>query len=99
MKGHRLENAVALELLRRGMEPCYAAEKDSWECDFIAQDSAIQVCWRLTEENKSREIRGLLEAKTQARVKRLLILTLDQKQKLSQTGETIEVLPAWEWLG
>ncbi|MDR3055387.1 MAG: ATP-binding protein [Zoogloeaceae bacterium] len=98
-KGRRLENAVALELLRRGMAPCYAAEKAAWECDFVTQDTAWQVCWQLTEENKAREIRGLLAAKTQARAKRLLILTLDQKQTLSQDGETIEVLPAWKWLG
>ncbi|GHT93639.1 hypothetical protein FACS1894116_06080 [Betaproteobacteria bacterium] len=98
-KGRRLENAVALELLRRRMEPCYAAEKSAWECDFVTTDTAWQVCWRLTEENKAREIRGLLEAKALARVKRLVILTLDQKQILPHDGEIIEVLPAWEWLG
>ncbi|GHU20476.1 hypothetical protein FACS189475_09340 [Betaproteobacteria bacterium] len=98
-KGRRLENAVALELLRRGMEPCYAAEKAAWECDFVTKDAAWQVCWRLTEENMAREVRGLLEAKAQTRAKRLVILTLDQKQILPQDGETIEVLPAWEWLG
>jgi len=96
-KGRRLENAVALELLRRKQEPCYAAEKDSWECDFVTREAAWQVCWQLTEENKAREVRGLLAAKTQARVKRLVILTLDQKQTLHQDGETIEILPAWEW--
>jgi hypothetical protein len=98
-KGRRLENAVALELLRRKMEPCYVAEKDSWECDFIAGDTAWQVCWRLTGENVTREMRGLLEAGAQARVRRHIILTLDQKQTLSQNGVTIEVMPAWEWLG
>jgi len=37
-KGRRLENAVAVELLRRKIEPFYAAEKDLWECDFITGD-------------------------------------------------------------
>ena len=97
-KGRRLENAVALELLRRGMEPFYAAEKDSWECDFVTGDTAWQACRRLTEENRTREVNGLLEARAQARARRLVILTLDQKQTLSQNGETIEVLPLWEWL-
>ncbi|GHT86358.1 hypothetical protein AGMMS49960_18910 [Betaproteobacteria bacterium] len=32
-------------------------------------------------------------------VKRLVILTFDQKQILPHDGEIIEVLPAWEWLG
>jgi glucose-6-phosphate isomerase len=51
----------------------------------------------LTDENKTREVRGLLEAKTQTRARRLVILTLNQKQILSQNGEAIEVIPAWEW--
>jgi predicted AAA+ superfamily ATPase len=57
--GHRLENAVALDLLRRGLEPCYAAEKDAWECDFVTEDTLWQICWRLTEANLRREVRGL----------------------------------------
>jgi predicted AAA+ superfamily ATPase len=97
-KGRRLENAVALELLRRKMEPCYAAEKDSWECDFVAGDTAFQVCWQLTGENMAREVKGLVEAGSRARSMRLVILTLDQKQTLSQNGTEIEVLPVWEWL-
>jgi predicted AAA+ superfamily ATPase len=98
-KGRRLENAVALELLRRGMEPCHAAEKDSWECDFVTSGTVWQVCWQLDEENKTREVRGLLEARKQSRAKRMVILTRDQKQILHESGEDIEVLPAWEWLG
>jgi predicted AAA+ superfamily ATPase len=96
--GRRLENAVALEFLRRGEAPCYAAERDSWECDFVTRDTVWQVCWRLDEENKMREIRGLLEAGEQSRVRRMVILTRDQKQILRQNGKAIEVLPAWEWL-
>jgi len=96
-KGRRLENAVALELLRRKMEPCYAAEKDSWECDFVTGDAVFQVCWQLTGENMTREVQGLLEAGSQARTGRMVILTLNQKQTLSQNGNVIEVLPAWEW--
>ena len=96
--GRRLENLVALELLRRRLEPCYAAERDSWECDFVTKDTVWQVCWQLDDENMARETRGLHEAKAQTRVKRMVILTFNQKQKLTQDGETIEVLPAWEWL-
>lgn len=97
--GRRLENAVALEFMRRGAEACYASERDAWECDFVAQGAVWQVCWQLTEENLARELRGLLEAKTKSRAKRMVILTLDQKQTLKQNGESVDVLPAWEWLG
>jgi predicted AAA+ superfamily ATPase len=97
--GRRLENAVALEFMRRGRTPCHASERDAWECDFVAQDAVWQVCWQLTEENLARELRGLREARAQSRAKRMLILTLDQKQTLKQDGEAFDVLPAWEWLG
>jgi predicted AAA+ superfamily ATPase len=97
-KGRRLENAVALEFVRRKMAPCYAAEKDLWECDFITGDTAWQVCWQLTAKNMAREVQGLLKAKAHTRSRRLVILTLDQKQTMSQDGEMIEILPAWEWL-
>lgn len=96
--GRRLENAVAVDFLRRGETPGYAAERDSWECDFVAGDTVLQVCWQLSDENKTREIRGLLEARAQSRAKRMVILTHDQKQTLRQDGETIEILPAWKWL-
>ena len=96
--GRRLENAVALEFLRRGAAPCYAAERDSWECDFVVRDTILQVCLQLSEENKAREIRGLFEARAQSRAKRMVILTQNQEQTLRQDGETIEVIPAWRWL-
>jgi predicted AAA+ superfamily ATPase len=98
-RGRRLENAVMLEFLRRGETPTYAAERDAWECDFVTKDTVWQVCWRLTEENTRREMRGLLAAKAQARAKRMVILTAqNQRQTLTQDGEKIEVIPAWEWL-
>jgi predicted AAA+ superfamily ATPase len=95
--GRRLENAVALEFMRRGQASCHASERDAWKCDFVAQDAVWQVCWQLTEENLGRELRGLLAAKAQARARRMVVLTLGQKQTLRQNGETFEVLPAWEW--
>ena len=95
----RIENAVAVEFLRRGEAPCYAAERDSWECDFVTRGTVWQVCWQLDEENKTREIRGLLGAREQSRAKRMVILTRDQRQILRESGEVIEILPAWEWLG
>jgi predicted AAA+ superfamily ATPase len=99
-KGRRLENAVALELLRLGYSPAYASEKDAWECDFVTGDTAWQVCWQLNEQNLARETRGLIAAKAQVRAKRLVIITAqNSRQTLTQDGEKIEVIPAWEWLG
>jgi len=52
----------------------------------------------LTEENKAREIRGLLKARALSQAKKMVILTLDQQQTLRQDGEIIEILPVWQWL-
>jgi predicted AAA+ superfamily ATPase len=98
-RGRSLENAIAMEFLRRGDPPCYAAERDSWECDFVTRDTVWQSCWQVDEHNKTREIRGLLEAKKQSRAKRMVILTSDQKQIVREGADSIELLPAWEWLG
>jgi len=97
--GRRLENAVALELVRRGQAPAYAAERDAWECDFIAGGAAIQVCVEINEDNYRREVTGLTEGMKLARCKKALVLTLDTRDTISIDGQKIEVLPAWEWLG
>ncbi len=95
---HRLENAVFLALRRRGGSVCYAGEKDSWECDFVTDREAIQVCARLTPENRRREVEGALRGGRLPGRRRPLILTLGQRDRLATDGVRIEVLPAWEWL-
>lgn len=96
--GRRLENAVAIELLRRGKSPCHDAEKDTWECDFVTSDTVYQVCWQLTEQNIRRELRGALAAKARARAKNAILLTLDQSQTFKQDNETVKAIPSWKWL-
>ena len=96
--GHRLENAVFLALRQRGLKPCYAGQKDSWECDFITDDYAIQVCANLTPFNRERELEGVRQGCALPGKRRGLIVTLDQRDALSVDGVSIEVVPAWEWL-
>jgi predicted AAA+ superfamily ATPase len=97
--GHRLENAVFLALRRRGELAAYAAEKDAWECDFLTDNAAIQVCAELTPFNREREERGLLQAMAlPGPRRRALILTLAQHDRLSVDGVSIDVVPAWEWM-
>jgi uncharacterized protein len=96
--GHCLENAVGLHLRRRGEGPRYAGARDTWECDFVTEDEAIQVTLDLTPMNRPREVRGLIEAARMAGVRRATILTLDQTDRLREEGMTIEVLPAWRWM-
>jgi len=96
--GHRLENAVFLALRARGQRVCYAAEKDSWECDFVTDREAIQVCAELTPFNREREVVGATQGARLPGRRRVLILTLDQRDRLVADGKAIEVKPAWEWL-
>ena len=100
-RGRRLENQVYLALRGRGGNLHYAGEKDAWECDFLTDDAAIQVCHALTPENQRRETVGLVQAckLPDRRRRRALILTLDQRERLTVDGLTIDVCPAWQWLG
>ena len=101
--GRKLENAILLTLRRRGESPAYAAAPHEWECDFVTPTLALQACARLTPENKTRELRGLLQAASLpgaagGHPRQLLVLTLDQADTLTEQGHTITVLPAWRWL-
>ncbi|MEX1117811.1 MAG: ATP-binding protein [Terrimicrobiaceae bacterium] len=101
--GRKLENAVLLALHRRAANPTFAAAPHLWECDFLTHDHAIQCCARLTPENRTRELRGLVEAiklpsQKKAKGRELLILTLDQEDSLTEQDLTIKVIPAWKWL-
>lgn len=96
--GHRLENAVFMAL-RQTREPlAYAAEKDAWECDFVTNSAAIQVCIELNEYNRERELRGALNAARLPGRRRPLILTLNQEDRIAVDGVVVEVRPAWQWL-
>ncbi len=96
--GRRLENAVFLALRQEGGPISYAGEKDSWECDFVTDREAIQVCAELTPYNREREVKGLLEACRLSGRRRALLLTLNQRDGFVEQGLKIEVKPAWEWL-
>jgi hypothetical protein len=96
--GHRLENAVFLALRRMRKPVSYAGERDLWECDFVTDTEAIQVCVELTPRNVEREGRGAVSAAASAGRRRPLILTLDQRDRISVNGTTVDVLPAWEWM-
>jgi len=97
--GHRLENAVFLSLRRRNEQVSYAGEKDLWECDIVTTSYAIQVCASLTAHNQRREVQGVVKAAALPGKRRPLILTLDQRDRVSVDGVAVEVIPAWDWLG
>lgn len=99
-KGAMLENLIAIHLKRLDEEFFYFKGKYGTEVDFVIprKKIVIQACYELTEKNKKREIRGLLEAMEQTKATRGLILTYDQERGNIEEGKEITIKPAWQWL-
>ena len=77
--------------------------KDKHECDFIIKKAnkiiqAIQVTKELDEDNKKREVNGLIEAMENFKLEQGLILTQNQEQKIKKQGKLIILKPLWKWL-
>jgi predicted AAA+ superfamily ATPase len=100
-RGKLLENAVAVEMFRRGTECFYY--KGRRECDFIVKrgtkpETAIQVCWELSPKNESREFRGLREAMKTFAIAEGFILTNGEEREMTFEGARIQIMPVWKWL-
>ena len=100
-RGRMLENQVFLYLRRKHKEIFYVKEKN--ECDFVVKEKekitqAIQVCYELNEDNKEREINGLMEALTKFKLKQGMVLTYNQKDIIETQNKKILVKPVWKWL-
>ena len=104
--GKKLENTVFLQLYRQRtpVDNIYYYQGNG-ECDFVVQrgieiDCLIQVTWNMDdEETRRREIAGLLEASTATQCDKLYIITADTEEEITtDSGKTIHVVPAWQWL-
>jgi hypothetical protein len=96
-EGRKLENIVFIELKKTEEKIYYF--KNKFECDFvIPSKQAIQVVWRLNEDNKKREINGLLEAMRYFRIKKGIIFTYNQEQEIKEDKYRIQAIPIWKWL-
>ncbi|MBL7206462.1 MAG: ATP-binding protein [Candidatus Aenigmarchaeota archaeon] len=99
--GRMLENIVFIELKKRYKDIFFFRENG--ECDFVVRDDtkirkAFQVCYNLNEENKNREINGLLEAMEEFNLKQGIILTYNQGDELIIKGKKISLIPVWKWM-
>ncbi|MFH0875232.1 MAG: ATP-binding protein [archaeon] len=99
--GKALENAIFLELLRQKKNVFYYSSKN--ECDFLIVEKnkvteCIQVCYSLNEENKKREVNGLIEAMEAFSVTKGLIITFDHDEKIEVKGRSIYIVSAWKWM-
>ncbi|MDR2970906.1 MAG: ATP-binding protein [Bacteroidales bacterium] len=96
-----LENIVAVQLRRLHGEEVYYYH-NGVEVDFYLPEMqlAVQACYNLndTETTRKREINALLQFAKYTEVKRMLIITKDEENIISENGMEIEVIPIWKWL-
>jgi len=99
--GRLLENAVFLELKRKGGEIFYADQNG--ECDFVVKDQtgeihAIQTTWELGEHNKEREIKGLVKTCEKLTIRDAEIITFNQEASYTKNNIKVNIVPFWKWL-
>lgn len=91
--GKLLENLTFSELQKRDFQ-IYFYNKD-FECDFIVKKDnliiAIQVCYEINEQNRIRELNGLI--RLPFKVDEKYIITYKQNDIL----EDIKIVPFWEY--
>ena len=101
--GHLFENVIFLHIRRQTQYIWYYSDQ-SFECDFLygqnaVPEFAVQVCYELTNENREREVRGLVETCKLFPDLKPCIVTLHQSDKISYNGMIIPVFTAEEFMG
>jgi hypothetical protein len=102
-QGCYLENAVYVELLRRGYELYYYKTEQNREVDFLARRKnrhqlLIQVCYDLSDpETRRRELRALKEASSETKVERCVLVTMNTEEEYREENFEVEIIPAWKW--
>ena len=106
--GRLMENAVFIELIRRGYLPndgiFYYKTHNNKEVDFILRkgtkvEGLIQVCMDLDSDGaRKREQGALLEASEELDCSRLTILSWDTQSRELIKNKEIETVPLWKWL-
>lgn len=107
-KGKLMENLVFTELVKRGAKPdrelFYYKTRNDREVDFVLKNGylvveLIQVCYEsINPDVEQREIKALVEAGGELGVKKLTVLTWDEKREVRKNDMTIHFIPLWEWL-
>lgn len=107
-KGRLMENLVFIDLVKRGYKPnldlFYYKTRNDREVDFIVKEGhvateLIQVCYQsMTPEVEHRESKALFEASGELGVKKLTVITWDEKKEVTKGGLKVEFQPLHEWL-
>lgn len=105
--GRLLENAVFVELRRRGYDEektlFYYRSRNDKEVDFVTRrgphvDQLIQVSYNVSRGNTlKRELSSLVECAEELRCDNLLLITFDTEDEIEYKGRTIQLLPFKKW--
>ena len=107
--GRLYENIVALQLKKKmsqdkGLEVFYWQSRDGKEADFVIKKGlevhdVIQVCFDISEfQVKDREVKGLLKALVEFRLKKGIVITEDYSSEEKIKDKIISYIPLWRWL-
>lgn len=102
-RGKLIENAVFIELKRRGRE-IYFYSQPTYEIDFLVKEGRmikqlIQVCFSVADrDTKKREVKALLRASDKLNCNDLTIITWDEETEELVNSKRIRFIPLWKWL-
>ncbi len=103
--GHKMENAVAVELLRRNHDGIfYYRTKNKKEVDFVVKDGLrvselIQVCYEMADpKTREREISGIMKAAQEVGCDKTTIVTWDKDGSQQKKGILIHFVSLRNWL-
>lgn len=96
-----LENIVAITLRRKYGDGCYFWNSKNVEVDFVVpeEELAVQVSYSMADaETSKREIDGLIKLSSMQKVKKLIVVTMEEESIVEKDGFHIELVPLWKWL-
>ena len=65
----------------------------------LEEQLAVQVCYSLQDtETRKREVGALLKMSKQIDIRRMIVITKDEEETISEQSISIEVIPVWKWL-
>lgn len=102
--GRLLENLVAVELYRRGIEFYSYKSNSGKEVDFLLQSRAgeqclMQVCQDLSDpKTRRRELQALAAAGAELSLAEGTLLTWDEEGVETVANFTTSLIPTWKWL-
>lgn len=102
--GKLMENIVAVEFLRRGIEPYAYRTANNKEVDFIAKKGTdivelIQVSYDISDyTTRKRELSAIIKAGQELNCNNLTVITWDKEGEEVMKDHKVSFLPLWKWL-